>query len=101
MFVRCVLLPLFPLIRELNKIQRKAARFVKNYYGRTDSVTQMLNELGWEPVETRRLRARLRLLEQLRIAIFKSETENIILETHDIFRSDRSDKLREIFFRTD
>jgi hypothetical protein len=89
------------LIRELNKIQRKAARFVKNCYGRTDSVTQMLNELGWEPLETRRLRARLRLLEQLRMDIFKSDTENLILEPHYISRTDRSDKLREMFCRTD
>ena len=30
----------------------------------------MLNELGWEPLESRRLRTRLKLLEQLRIDIF-------------------------------
>ena len=72
------------LIRELNKIQRKAVRFVKNCYGRTDSVTQMLNELGWEPLETRRLRARFRLLELLRIDICQSNKETIILEPHYI-----------------
>ena len=33
---------------------------VKNCYGRTESVTQMLNELGREPLKIRRLRARLR-----------------------------------------
>ena len=73
------------LIRELNEIQRKAARIIKNCYGRTDSVTQMLSVLGWEPLETRRLRARLRSLEQLRMDILKSDTENIISEPRYIY----------------
>jgi hypothetical protein len=33
------------LIKELDKIQRKAARFVKNYFGRTESVSKLLEEL--------------------------------------------------------
>ena len=33
---------------------RTAARFVKNNYGQTSSVTQMLKELGWESLADRR-----------------------------------------------
>ena len=34
--------------RKLEMVQRRAARFVKGDYGRTSSVTSMMNELGWE-----------------------------------------------------
>ena len=69
--------------------------------GRTDSLAQMLIELCWDPLETQRLRARLKLLKQLRMDIFKRDTENKILELHLISRSDRSDRLREMFCRKD
>ena len=32
---------------KLEMVQRRAARFVKSKYKRTESVTDMLNELGW------------------------------------------------------
>ena len=32
---------------KLEMVQRRAARFVKSRYRRTDSVTAMLDELGW------------------------------------------------------
>jgi hypothetical protein len=66
------------LIRRLNKIQRKAARFVKNRYERTQSATQLLLELGWEPLETRRLHARLRPLEKFRSDLSQSDGVDII-----------------------
>ena len=43
-------------IRELEKVQRKAIRFVKNSYDKTASVTQMLKDAGWELLEERRSR---------------------------------------------
>jgi hypothetical protein len=89
------------LIKELDKIQRKAARFVKNCYGRTESVSKLLEELKWEPLRARRLRARHSLLKKLGTETFRGDTENIILTPHYISRSERSDKIREIRCRTD
>ena len=40
--------------RSLEKIQRRAARFVLNDYNKKSSVTQMLSDLHWESLETRR-----------------------------------------------
>jgi hypothetical protein len=39
-------------ILQINKIQRKAASFVKNCYERTESDTRLLDGLGWEPLAT-------------------------------------------------
>ncbi len=43
----------------LEKIQRRAARFVLNRYGITDSVTDMLKQLNWESLDNRRTVNRL------------------------------------------
>ena len=40
-------------------IQRRAARWVKNNYSTYDSVTNMLEDLGWRSLENRRIDARL------------------------------------------
>ena len=49
-----------PNINKLEMIeQRKAARYVCNNYDRHASVTNMLNDLGWDTLEHRRKAARL------------------------------------------
>ena len=40
-------------------IQRRAARFVMGRYGQQDSVMEMLEELFWDTLEQRRLKARI------------------------------------------
>ena len=39
---------------KLEMVQRRAARFVKGKYKRTESVTAMLNELGWHSLSKKR-----------------------------------------------
>ena len=41
-------------IDNLEKVQNQATRFVTRKYGRTDSVTIMKNELGWNSLQERR-----------------------------------------------
>jgi hypothetical protein len=43
----------------LDRIQRKAARFVTRTYKRDASVTELLNKLGWQSLEERRAMSRL------------------------------------------
>ena len=43
----------------LERIQRKAARFVTGSYDRTTSVTEMLQDLQWDTLEMMRRHARL------------------------------------------
>ena len=53
------------LVKDVNlleKVQRKAARFVKHDYARDSSVTAMLQDLGWRNLSDRRRDLRLALL---------------------------------------
>ena len=50
---------------KLEMVQRRAARFVKNRYRRTDSVTAMLDELAWPILSKRRKDARLILFYKI------------------------------------
>ena len=52
-------------ISQIEKIQRNAARFVKNNYSRHSSVTQMMHDLKWKPLESRRRENRLVLLYKI------------------------------------
>jgi len=46
-------------IEKLEKVQRRAARFVMNDFHRRSSVSKMIQELEWESLANRRLNARL------------------------------------------
>ena len=39
----------------LEKVQRRAARFVKDEYHRESSVPQFMSDLGWQSLEVRRV----------------------------------------------
>jgi hypothetical protein len=52
-------------VQALESVQRRAARFVSGDYHRTSSVTDMMNSLGWESLETRRREARLALMYKI------------------------------------
>ena len=52
-------------ISSLERVQRKAARFCLNNYQPIASVTEMLSELGWSSLETRRTIARLNLMYKI------------------------------------
>ena len=52
-------------IKQIEMIQRRAARFVKNDYGKYSSVTQMMSELNWKSLQDRRRDSRLVLLYKI------------------------------------
>ena len=47
------------LIKAIEQVQRRAARWVTSSYRQTTSVTALLTELDWESLESRRRKARL------------------------------------------
>ena len=47
------------LFKEQEKVQRRAARFVKNYKRRESGVTEIMRELKWESLERRGETSRL------------------------------------------
>jgi len=46
-------------VHQLERVQRRAARFVMNDYRRTTAVTSLLNQLEWSPLSVRRRNSRL------------------------------------------
>jgi len=52
-------------IQQLEKVQRRAARWINNDYSRFSSVTAMLNELSWPSLQTRRKISRLQILHKI------------------------------------
>ena len=64
-------------ISSIEKIQKRAARFVTGNYNRETSSSSLVQKLGWKPLEDRRTRARL-------TTIFK-ETHGLIPNNIDRF----------------
>ena len=55
-------------INKLENIQRRSARFVNGDYRTTSSVTQMLQELGWQDLQSRRRDLRLAYLRVMLVS---------------------------------
>jgi len=87
-------------IRELEKVQRKAIRFVKNCYDKSVSVTAMLRAAGWESLADRRLNHRINLLDKFRGSTFSDDVADIMRPPCYIGRCDNARKIREIDART-
>ena len=52
-------------VKQIEGVQRRAARLVKNFYTREPgTVTNLLNELNWIPLEVRRIISRLTLFHK-------------------------------------
>ena len=52
-------------ITKLEKLQRRSARFVSKNYHQTASVSNMIDELGWESLENRRKKMRVQMLYKI------------------------------------
>ena len=65
--------------KKLEMVQRRAARFVESRYKRTDSVTAMLDELGWPILSKRRKDARLILFYKIINNLAQVPHEHILI----------------------
>ena len=54
------------LTDKIEMVQRRAARFTLNRYRNRSSVTEMLEELGWQSLQERRKQARLCMLYKIK-----------------------------------
>ena len=74
---------------KIERVQRRAARFVKSRYTRHSSVSDMLDVLGWTPLSQRRQEARLILFTVLPF-------EGVLVEVYKGTRRKHSMKFRQI-----
>ena len=63
---------------KIEKVQRRAARFVSNNFRRKASVSEMLHELGWQSLDGRRQDQRLVLFFKIINGLASVETEDIL-----------------------
>lgn len=86
--------PLKKDITSLEAIQRRAARFTLGDHRRTSSVTSMLKELNWLPLQDRRRDARLALMFQIVKGKVAIPAEDILIEADSRTRRQHGLKFR-------
>ena len=85
---------------KLEMVQRRAARFVKSRYKRTDNVTAMLDELGWPILSKRRKDARLILFYKIINNLVQVPHEHILIKAYEGTRKKNNHKFRHIAVNT-
>ena len=74
--------------KQLEGIQRSAARMCCNNYNRTSSVTTMLQDLGWPLLESRRVMTRLVMLYKITHGLVDVDSKpNLTIQTRTFRRS--------------
>ena len=81
-------------IAALDRVQRKAARFCSQNYKQTASVTDMLADLGWDSLQTRRMKARLTLMYKSHTLININTDKYLVLHTETRTRGSHPFKYR-------
>ena len=66
-------------ISALERVQRKAARFCSQNYNRDASVTDMIKDLGWATMETRRRQSRLTLMYKLTYGLIDIDSREYLI----------------------
>ena len=74
-------------INKLEKVQRNAARFVKNDYTRQSSVTAMMDDLRWKPLQHRRRESRLILFYKIVNNLVAIPPEQNLVKNQRILRN--------------
>lgn len=84
-------------IQQIEAVQRRSARFVKNCWERTPgTVTNLLNNLDWPPLQERRKTARLTLLHKAIHGESLMEIPSYIQRRNRQLRSYHKDKFIEL-----
>ena len=81
---------------KIEKVQRRAARFVSNNFRRKASVSEMLHNLGWQSLDSRRQDQRLVLFYKIINGLASVETEDILTPADSRTRKNHSFKLKHL-----
>ena len=81
---------------KIEKVQRKAARFLSNNFRRKASVSEMLHDLGWQSLDGRRQDQRLVLFYKIISGLASVETEDIFTPSDSRTRKNHSFKFKHL-----
>ena len=87
-------------VDKIEMVQRRAARFVKGKYRRTESVTLLLDSLGWPSLARRRSDARLILFYKVINNLAAVPYEHLLEDAYKGTRRKHSHKFRQIRYQT-
>ncbi len=88
-------------ITRIEKVQRRAARYVLNRYHNTSSVTNMLNILNWPTLQDRRCHARLTMLYKIANGLISLDSANQLIHATRSTRRSHTMAFQHISSRTD
>ena len=83
-------------IHKLEMVQRRAARYATNRYHNTSSVSEMLDHLNWETLESRRTKAQLTMMFRIVNSLVDVPLEQYLTSASSRTRSAHSHKFRQI-----
>ena len=83
-------------ITQIEKVQRRAARFSCNRFHNTSSVTEMMTDLKWYPLEIRRFLYRLGFFYKIIHEIVAVPTHNLLIPLDNITRHSNPHSFRQI-----
>ena len=86
---------------KIEKVQRRAARFVSNNFRRKASVSEMLHEIGWQSLDGRRQDQRLVLFIKIINGFASVETEDILTPADSRTRKNHSFKFKHLQAKCD
>ena len=86
--------------KQVEVIQRKAARFVMQDHKRTSSVTGMIKTLEWDSLETRRSNSRLTLLKKIVSGKVHIQADDYLTKADSRTRSVNTDKFKVFSTKT-
>ena len=81
---------------KIEKVQRRAARLVSNNFRRKASVSEMLHNLGWQSLDSRRQDQRLVLFYKIINGLASVETEDILTPADSCTRKNHSFKFKQL-----
>ena len=87
--------------QKIERIQRRAARFVCNDYSYYSSVTAMISTLGWTDLASRRRDLRLTLFYKVVFGLLAVPTEDTLIRADSRTRASHSHKFRTIRAKTE
>ena len=86
--------------RKIEMVQRRSARYVTNRFRNMSSVTDILEELNWESLESRGTKIQLTLLYKIMNGMVDIPTSPYVTQASARTRSSHTMKLRQISSRT-
>ena len=81
---------------KIEKVWRRAARFVSNNFRRKARVSEMLHDLGWQSLDSRRQDQRLVLFYKIINGLASVETEDILTPADSRTRKNHSFKFKHL-----